>query len=265
MSVGMAEVANTNGIVDVSASGGASTGPAAVTTTKYGDPLVYRRVPHHGDSRRDVAFRDLCIPTADYRSFHRQYAHDSAGTYTPSLSISGSNGASFTIAMGPVPVTSPGVVGNFYINTSTGALWGPKSSSGWNPWGTTVIPESSPPSTIRGLTFTFDGGGSALSAGKVVYLRVALRLHDCELEHRQYDGGNRYGRPLARGNRWHSSPHLQQLHQHGRRVTYLGHGHLLNDFDGFHLYRNRRERLACRIAYGSHREPFVSYTLGCQQ
>src|ERR1035441_10065597 len=82
-------------------------------------------------------------------------------------------------------------------------------------------------------------------------LASTFRLHDCELEHRQHDGGDRYGRPLARGNRWHRSPHLQQLHQHGRRVTYLGHGHLLYEFDGFHLSRNRRERLAWRFAYGS--------------
>ena len=174
MSMAMVEVANTNGTVDISNSGAASTGPPAVTTTKYGDTLILLSVAQYGSAYAAAPPSVLLQSQTTTPGAAAGYMPTtSAGTYTPSLTLSsGSNGAGFTIAMGPVPVTSPGVVGNFYINTSTGALWGPKSSSGWNTLGDSLIPEATSPSNIRGLTFTFDGGGSALSAGKVVYLRT---------------------------------------------------------------------------------------------
>jgi len=60
----------------------------------------------------------------------------------------------------------------------------------------------------------------------------------------------------------HGAPHLQQLHQHGRRVTYLGHGRLLNDFDGFHLYRNRANDWLAASLTAVTASHFVNYTLG---
>ena len=50
MSMAMAEVANTNGTVDISNSGSASTGPPAVTTTKYGDTLILLSVAQYGSA-----------------------------------------------------------------------------------------------------------------------------------------------------------------------------------------------------------------------
>jgi len=176
MSVGIAEIANTNGVVDVTAlTSGATSGPAAVVTTKYGDLLVLSTVDYNTTATFTATSPSAIdtSTTADNQSvFIGHLVTAAAGTYTPSVSNSGGNITNYTIALEPIPVTSPGITGSFYINTSTGVLWGPKTSSGWNPSGDSVIPESSPPSTVRGLTFTFDGGGSALSAGKVVYLRA---------------------------------------------------------------------------------------------
>jgi len=133
----IAEMAGSNGVVDVSVAGGAS----AVTTLTTSDliiggtylasfnstavaPTVALQTQHEGGNNQML----LALPTT------------APGSY--SIATTGSWNAISVVAFRPIPVTSPGVNGSFYLNTKTGVLWGPKAAGSWSQSGLSLISTS---------------------------------------------------------------------------------------------------------------------------
>ena len=130
----IAEMAGSNGVVDASVAGGAS----AVTTVTTADlilgstylasfastaipPTVALQTQHEGGNNQML----LALPTT------------APGSY--SIATTGSWNAISVVAFRPTPLTSPGVNGSFYLNTTTGVLWGPKAGGTWSQSGLSLI------------------------------------------------------------------------------------------------------------------------------
>lgn len=144
LSIALQEVHGSNGVVDVSTKTTANTGPPAITTTVASDLLVLSTLVANCNSSF-TATAPTVSDAVQGSGNSVGVAHlntSAASTYTPNFTNTGTacGQASFTLALEATPVLSPGVPGSFYVNTTTGVLWGPKSSGGaWSKSGMSFV------------------------------------------------------------------------------------------------------------------------------
>ena len=136
LSIAISEVHGANGVVDVHAKTSATTGPPSVTTTAAADLLILVTAVGNNSASFTATLPSVvdANATSGNAIFIGHQPANSIGAYTPSVTNGAGNfQSSFTIALEAPGVTSPGVPGSFYVNTTTGVLWGPKTTGGvWN-------------------------------------------------------------------------------------------------------------------------------------
>lgn len=122
-------------------------GPPAVTTTVTNDLLILStsiNVPSgtHTVTATPPAVVDQSLLVALQRTIGAlgHMPTGAPGTYTPIfVNDSGAGDASQTTAIRATPVASPGNDGDFYLNLTSGVLWGPKTSGSWSESGLSLV------------------------------------------------------------------------------------------------------------------------------
>ena len=75
------------------------------------------------------------IPGGGYSAGSAYEQRIAAGAYTPTVNSLGGQAAYNIVAFVSNTVTSPGNNGDWYLNLTTGVLWGPKTDGIWGPSG----------------------------------------------------------------------------------------------------------------------------------
>lgn len=127
------EFTGTTCVVDTSAALNASQ-PSVTTTVAY-DELINGYLVHSNTNTCGTTGTGICYKGATgNNSVELGYQPTSAtpGANTATLTSSFPTNTVFvTVALEPSAVASPGVDGNWYVNTTTGVLWGPKTAGVW--------------------------------------------------------------------------------------------------------------------------------------
>lgn len=138
MAISLQEISGSNHTLDGTINVVTTTGgPPGVTTTLMSDLLVLGSTFKFSCSAVFTATPPTVLDTSSSGNLSIAAGHmptSAPGAYTPSLTnnAAGCTQWSYTFALQPIPVLSPGNNGDFYINLTTGVLWGPKSGGSWS-------------------------------------------------------------------------------------------------------------------------------------
>lgn len=132
VSMGITAVAGSSG-VEASATSSGTGGPPPVTTTSENVMLVLASMNQSATAYYpgDWSSIDDQSSSGEQLNFVGHQLAQSPGEQNPSITSDGS-GANFSIAMAPGAAVDPGGVnGDFYVNLTTGELWGPRADGVW--------------------------------------------------------------------------------------------------------------------------------------
>ena len=166
---------NVTGTAD--ATGGAAAPPALTTTQAY--DLLLSTTYYNGSASATSVSPTAIAQNTSFSDVSLALAWQmvpSVGLITSGLTAGGSSPGYANVAYQSAAVSSPGNDGDWYLNTATGVLWGPKIAGSWTPSAYNFLPTAGQSATNCSSNASPAACGAA-SAGSVVIAAVATTVN----------------------------------------------------------------------------------------